>query len=198
MYSGRKSCPHCDTQWASSIANSPMRTLSSKIEETRRHQALGRDIQQVDFAVAQRAFGGGRFGARQRRVQIGSAYADFLERGNLVLHQCDQRRHDDTRAEARLSSHERRNLITQRFAAARRHQHERIAAGGHVFDDFALLPSESGIAKYFVEDFERTGHGEDECVSSVSGPILPTTAPLARALNATLANRTMQIKSRSV
>ena len=30
MYSGRKSCPHCDTQWASSMANRPMRERSSK------------------------------------------------------------------------------------------------------------------------------------------------------------------------
>ena len=129
-----------------------------KIEETRRHQALGRYVQQVDFAIAQRAFGGGSLGARQCRIQVRGANADFLERGNLVLHQCDQRRHDDARAEARLLSHERRNLIAQRLAAARWHEHERIAARRHVFDDFALLPSESGIAKNFVEDFERTGH----------------------------------------
>ena len=50
------------------------------------------------------------------------------QRGDLILHQRDQRRHDDARAEARLAPHERRNLVAQRLAAARRHQHERIAA----------------------------------------------------------------------
>ena len=36
-----------------------------------------------------------RFGARQRRVQIRGPHADFRERGDLILHQRDQRRHDD-------------------------------------------------------------------------------------------------------
>ena len=47
------------------------------------------------------------------------------ERVDLILHQRDQRRHDD--ADAR--PHERGDLVAERLAAAGRHQHERVAAG---------------------------------------------------------------------
>ena len=53
------------------------RTLSSKLQETRRHQPLRRDVQQIDFAVAQRALGRSGFGARERRIQVRGAHADF-------------------------------------------------------------------------------------------------------------------------
>jgi hypothetical protein len=46
-----------------------------------------------------------------------------------------------------------------------------------MIDDIALLPPKSGVAKYFLENFERTGHGGDGVRQSVSAPILPTTRP---------------------
>ena len=39
------------------------------------------------------------FGARQRRIQKRGAHADFRQRRDLILHQRDQRRHDDAGAE---------------------------------------------------------------------------------------------------
>jgi hypothetical protein len=49
-----------------------------------------------------------------------------------------------------------------------------------VIDDIALLPPKNGVAKYFLENFERTGHGEDGVRQSMSAPILPTTQPVHR------------------
>ena len=150
--------------------------------ETGRHQALRRDVEQVDLTVAQRALGRHRLGARQRRIQIRGAHAHFGERGHLILHQRDQRRHDDARAETAFAAHQRRNLIAQRLAAARRHQHEAIAAAGDVLDNFALLSSERGVTEDFVEDFERTGHEFERSSVMPVTRILPTHSCCARAL----------------
>jgi hypothetical protein len=127
--------------------------LFEQIEKTRRHEPLGRDIQQIELAVAQRALGGRGLGAGQRRIQIGRAHADLVQRRDLVLHQRDQRRNHDAHAVPRLAAHERGNLIAQRLAAARRHQHERIAARRDMLDDLVLLAAKRGIAEDFVENF---------------------------------------------
>src|SRR5262249_32017173 len=40
-----------------------------------------------------------------------------------------------------------RQLITQRLPAARRHQHDRVAAGGDVLDDLLLPAAEARVAE---------------------------------------------------
>lgn len=129
-----------------------------QLEKTPRHQPFGRDIQQIDLAFAQRALGRRGLGARQRRVQVCGAHADFAQRGDLILHQRDQRRHDDARTMAGLAAHQRGNLVAQRLAAARRHQHQTVAAARDVLDDLALLAAKGGITEDFVEDFEGARH----------------------------------------
>ena len=39
------------------------------------------------------------------------------------------------------------HLVAQAFAPARGHQHQRVAAGGHLLDDVGLLTAEGGVAK---------------------------------------------------
>jgi hypothetical protein len=49
-YSGRKSWPHCDTQCASSMANSAIPGLRvEQRQEARGQQAFGRDVEQVEL-----------------------------------------------------------------------------------------------------------------------------------------------------
>ena len=51
IYSGRKSWPHCETQCASSIANSAsFARACEQLETARRQQPLGRDVEQVELA----------------------------------------------------------------------------------------------------------------------------------------------------
>src|ERR1700743_3624969 len=60
-----------------------------------------------------------------------------------------------------------------------------------MIDYIALLSPERGVAKHFLENFERTGHGEDGVRQSVSAPILPTTHSIHRLITKrqpTLAN----------
>ena len=49
-YSGRKSWPHCETQCASSMAKSATLAARQQLEAARRHQPLGRDIDEIERA----------------------------------------------------------------------------------------------------------------------------------------------------
>ena len=147
-YSGRKSWPHCEMQCASSTANSASRDRAKQIEATRRRQPLGRHVEQVERAVADRALDRRRFGRRQPRVQRRGAHPELAQRVDLVLHQRDQRRDDDAEARAQQC----RDLVAQRFAAAGRHQHDGVAAGRDLLDHLLLRAAE------FVKAKDRAQH----------------------------------------
>lgn len=65
--------------------------IAQEIEHARLHQALRRQVQHLHFATAQAP---GQFTLllrRQGRVQRGSRHAQFVQRGDLVVHQRNQR-----------------------------------------------------------------------------------------------------------
>jgi hypothetical protein len=67
-------------------------------------------------------------------VEICGFDADVVELVRLVLHQRDERRHDD-RHPVEVQP---RQLVTQRFTAAGRHYRQHVLAAHHVLDDLAL------------------------------------------------------------
>ena len=144
IYSGRKSCPHCDTQCASSIANSAILAWPSKDEAARRQKPFRRDVEQVEVAGEQPPLDLRGFIKRQRGVQHRRVDAGLQQSRDLVAHQRDQRRHHDAAAFAQQG----RQLIAQRLAAAGRHQHQAIAAIRHVPDDFLLRAAKGRQAEY--------------------------------------------------
>ena len=123
-YSGRKSWPHCDTQCASSIANSATVRAIEQLEAARRQQPLGRDVQQIELARREGALDRARSARRSVELSAAARTPASRQRRHLVLHQRDQRRDDDAVAVAQ----QRRNLVAQGLAAAGRHQHQRVAA----------------------------------------------------------------------
>jgi hypothetical protein len=124
---------------------------AQQLEAARHQQALGRDIEEIERRVAHVALDLGGLGARERRVEIGRAHARLAQRIDLILHQRDQRRHHHAKARP----HQRRDLIAQRLPAARRHQHQGVAAGDGVADDILLLAAKGGIAENLREDPQR-------------------------------------------
>ena len=97
-------------------------------------KTLRREIQQ---AVAR--FGESRPHRRlligaHRAVVTGGRHPVADEGVHLILHERDQRRHDNRQTVADQG----RNLETQRLAAAGRQHEQRIAAGDHGFDGFTL------------------------------------------------------------
>jgi len=71
---------------------------------------------------------------------------------DLVVHQRDQRRDHHRDALPGLLARNCRNLVTQRFAAAGGHQHQRVATRHHVLDDRLLRPTELTVAKDFLKN----------------------------------------------
>jgi len=117
-------------------------------EGTRLHQALRGNVEQIQPAAAQVVFNRAPAFGAQRGVEDLGAHAIGLERLDLVAHQGDQRRDDDTRAGA----HQRRNLVAKRFAAPGGHQHQRIAACNQRLDDFALAAAKIAESEDLAQD----------------------------------------------
>ncbi|MNF56789.1 hypothetical protein D3C84_382900 [compost metagenome] len=124
-----------------------LKTLQES-QHARLHQALGREIEQLDLAAAD-ALGDIPLGlGREGGVQRYRRYAQFVQGGDLVVHQCDQRRNHHRQPFAQQCWH----LKTEGLAAAGRHQHQGIAPGRHAFDDRGLVAAESVVAEYVFED----------------------------------------------
>ena len=121
-----------------------------ELEAARRHQALRRDIDEIERALAHVALDLGGLGRRQRRIEVSRAHAGLAQRIDLILHQGDQRRDDnaDTRPQ------QRGNLVAQRLAAARRHQDERVTSGRDAVDDRRLPAPERAIAEHGLKNFK--------------------------------------------
>ena len=132
-YSGRKSWPHCETQCASSMANSAMRARSSSDRNRGVSSRSGATYSRSSSPREQLRSTDSARGRIQRRVEERRAHAELAQRLHLVLHQRDQRRDHDRRALAQ----QRRQLVAQRLAAAGGHEHQRVAAAGDVRDDLA-------------------------------------------------------------
>ena len=60
---------------------------------------------------------------------------------------------------ALLLAHDGRYLVAQAFAAACRHQHQRITANDHMFDDGLLRATEGFVAKDILQNGVGGGHG---------------------------------------
>ena len=127
-YSGRKSCPHWDTQCASSTTNRPISRVrgcapGSRARRTaparRRAAARWPETARSTAAAVGRARPAGALTSATRPGR------DPLQRLHLVLHQRDQRR-DDQR---QVRPHQRRQLVTERLARAGGHHHQHVAAG---------------------------------------------------------------------
>ena len=128
-------------------------------QKTRGGHPFGRGIQQGDVAAQQAAFNVAGFFARQGGVEEGCVHARLMQRAHLVVHQRDQRRDDDGDAVACALACNGRNLVTQRFAPARGHEHQRIATDRHMVNDGLLRAAKGVVAKYFAQDGEVGGQG---------------------------------------
>ena len=123
------------------------RDLPQPVDESRVHQAFRRDIQQVEFAGVKSREDLTSFVRAERRVVKGRGDAVCPECVNLVLHQRNQRRYDQCDA----VTEQRRQLVTQRLAAAGGHQHEGVVARHQPLDDFALQRPELVQAEHLAQ-----------------------------------------------
>src|SRR5690606_15386508 len=64
----------------------------------------------------------------------------------------------------RARSHESGDLVAERLAAARRHEHDRVAPADDLLDDLRLLAAELGVAEDAMQHVEWSGGGHEPTV----------------------------------
>jgi len=117
-------------------------------QHARLHQALRRQVEHFHFATLDPRRQVTLLLGTQRGVQRRSGDAQFFERGDLVVHQGDQRRYHHRQAFAQ----QRRHLETQGLAATGRHQYQCVAAIGHALNDCTLTATETVVAEDVLEN----------------------------------------------
>ncbi|MEN9468067.1 MAG: hypothetical protein RL081_2068 [Pseudomonadota bacterium] len=70
------------------------------------------------------------------------------------MHQCNQGRHHNRDAVARLLPRNGRYLVTQAFSAASGHEHQRVSPGHDVLDDGLLGAAKLLVAKNVTKNLE--------------------------------------------
>ena len=122
--------------------------LVEKTQKAVGNQAFRRDIKQFQTALGKFVGNLARLICRRAAVDCRRFNPGHMQAGHLVVHQRNQRRYDNRHAFA----HQRRNLVTQRLAPTRRHQHHQTLAAGQSIDDSLLLATKFGITEYFVQN----------------------------------------------
>ena len=142
------------------VDGKPRRAMTGEaFQRVRDHQPFRRDVEEAQAALAQQAVR--LHGIRPRRRRIESACRDTVETqgGDLVAHQCDERRDDDGEAFARQC----RKLVAQRLAGSGGHHRQHVLARQQRRDDLRLTGPEVVVAEGAVED--RAGGVESRQVA---------------------------------
>ena len=125
------------------------RHAACEIEEERRGQPLGRDIEQLVLAASGEIQRVAHLLERQGAVDAGGRDAGLIQRADLILHQRDERRDDERQSGQR----ERRDLIADGLAGAGRHDAERVAPGKNGLHELVLSRTEAVVAEVLFENF---------------------------------------------
>ena len=119
----------------------------SKRAEFRRAQPLRRDIDDLITPLRRPLQRERNLPRRERRIDIGRWNARLNERRHLILHQRNQRRHDDRQPRR----HQRRNLIADRLARARGHHAQRVPPADERGDQLLLTGAERIVSEILPE-----------------------------------------------
>ncbi len=131
--------------------------LAEQAQEALVREPLGRDVEQLQLAGQQPILDRLRLLERERRVEPRGGDAARRQRVDLILHQRDERRHD----EAGAVEHDRGQLVAEALAAAGREDRERRAPGEQRRDDLPL----AGTVVGEPEDVAQRGVGSRlECL----------------------------------
>ena len=141
-----------------------------KGHHARLNQTLWRQVEHFDFATADPVGQVALLIGAQCRVQGGGGDAQFFERGDLIVHQGDQRR-DHHR---QTVTQQRRDLEAQGLAAAGGHQHQSVATTGHALNNVTLTATETVVAEdvfeYALSLFEHRNSRNRRNTPASAGP----------------------------
>ena len=131
------------------------RQLGQTVHHGAGRQALGRDVEQVQFPGSRRAPDGRAVVEGDAGVEPRRAHALLLQRLDLVGHQGDQRRDHQAKAGAQDGG----NLVAHRLAAAGGQHRQHVAAGEDLRHDRGLQAPEVGVAPDPLQRRPRLGQG---------------------------------------
>ena len=120
-----------------------------EIEEKRRGQAFGRDIEQLVLAASGEVQRIAHFLEGHGAVDAGRRDTGFVQCADLILHQRNQRRHDKRQS----GQGERRDLIADGLARAGRHDAEGVPSGENCLHQLVLTRAEAVVAEVLFENF---------------------------------------------
>src|ERR1044072_8108761 len=134
-------------------------------------ERLGRQVEELDLAAAERGHAVAPLLERQRRVDRRGAEAEPHERVDLVLHERDERRDHEYGAGQDLG----RNLKRERLAGTGGHDADAVATGEHRVDDAPLPGAELAIAEDGLEHLLRVGvaRGVEQRGAGVEHEVFP-------------------------
>ena len=116
-------------------------------------EALGRHIQQAQYAQTGAVVYEACFARSLSRIQCPGAYVAIFEGVHLVLHQRNQGRHHH----GKTFQNHCRHLECQRFSATGGHQPQSVVPLHHRGDDVELARTEAVVAPVSVQDFVCPG-----------------------------------------
>jgi hypothetical protein len=119
------------------------------------HQPLGGHVQQVDLPGQGTGLHRPGLLRRQAGIEEGRPHPVLPQGLHLVLHQGDQGGYHHPHP---IPEHGR-NLVADRFAAARGHQHEGVLPGQQGRDDLLLVQPEGIETKHLLEDTQGGARG---------------------------------------
>jgi hypothetical protein len=129
------------------------RDIGDQPPERTRRRPLGSNVKEVENTRAEAL--DGLLAVAVRRGQRRRSNAARSGRPDLVVHQCDQRRDDESGS----FPGERRKLIAKRFTRTGRHHRQAMLAPHHPGDDLLLSASEGAEAEHALQYVCRvTGH----------------------------------------
>ena len=133
------------------------RASGAEAGELRGLQPLGRHVEQDARALSGPLKGGVLLGGGKGAVDEGGADARGVQGAHLVGHQRDERRHYQREAHlplglGALCQAEGRHLVAHRFARARGHHGEHVAAVEQGIDNLLLVGAEGIVAEAPLEN----------------------------------------------
>ena len=142
-YSGRNSWPHSDMQCASSIAKNEIGTRCSHSSVSSRASRSGERYSSRYCPSRASRITFDCCDCAQRAIQHRRRNSHLRQLRRLILHQRDQRRNHD---HGLSRQHRRRQLVAERFPAAGRHHHARVAASEQAAHDSLLHRTERVVS----------------------------------------------------
>ncbi|RML88107.1 hypothetical protein ALQ88_05894 [Pseudomonas savastanoi] len=112
-------------------------------QHARRHQALRGEVEHFHFAQANAVSQFALLLGTEGGVERSSGHTEFIQRGDLIVHQRNERRDDHTEP----LTQQPRHLKTQGLATTGRHQHQCIATVGYTLDNGTLATTKAVVTE---------------------------------------------------